>query len=293
MRPVRAVALALLGAALAGCFPVRPERPTALGEGRGRVEGPGGADVVQLDVAVVARPYGDRFLNYELWELADEQGVALEHKPVLDDNGFRVCQVGGLPPAGLHKLLSSPGSCPDPRRVRALAGTPVPVPLGPLWPCCAFRLTAAPGRAQEVSLRQAQCVLEVVPTPADEGRVQLRFTPRVRHGEACRAPTATQETPDGPLCWSMETKQPEEAYPALGWELTVGPGEFVVVGTRLDRTDTLGQRCFVPEGLPRLQRLLVLRAARTRPGLPADESLSRSPPLALQASWASARGSAR
>jgi hypothetical protein len=88
--------------------------------------------------------------------------------------------------------------------------------------------------------------------------------------------------------------QPDEAYPWLSWELTVAANEYVVVGTRLDRPGTLGHCCFLHgEGRPPVQRLLVLRTARA-PGRPAlDESLSRSPPLALQAGWNSARGSSQ
>src|SRR5947199_266853 len=96
--------LALLAGALAACVAGQPERslsrlgPAGLG-------GPAGADVVQIDVALVERPPGDRYVNGELWQLADEQGVTLERKAVLEENGFRVGQVGGLPPAGLQALL--------------------------------------------------------------------------------------------------------------------------------------------------------------------------------------------
>jgi hypothetical protein len=291
---MRAVLLALLLGALVGCFGNKLERSTsALVQQPTHLEpGPTGADVVLLQIAVLERPYGDRFLNTELWQLGDEQGVALERKPVLQDNGFRVCQiVGGLPPGGLHALIMSPRSNVDPRQVRTRAGTPVPVALGPARARCSFRLCDG-GRDTEVTLAKAHCLFEVVPTLADEGRVTLRFTPHVQHGDAQPVTRAVGKWAEGPLDWKKEVVQPEEAYPDLGWELTVGPSEYVVVGTRLDRPDTLGQRCFLPEGSPRRQRLLVLRTARAAPGMPADESLNRAPPLALQAGWPAARGSA-
>jgi hypothetical protein len=57
---------------------------------------------------------------------------------------------------------------------------------------------------------------------------------------------------------------------------------------------TLGHCCFLhAEGQPPVQRLLVLRTAHAPGRLPLDESLSRSPPLALQAGWHSARGSSQ
>ena len=49
-------------------------------------------DFIFLDVAVVERPYGDHFLDQEVWEGGDEQGY-LETKPLLEENGLRVCQL--------------------------------------------------------------------------------------------------------------------------------------------------------------------------------------------------------
>src|SRR5947209_2927371 len=116
LRRLRTVVLALLGG-VSGCLTAgQPEHPPPPFADR-PFSGPTGGDVVQIDVAVLERPLGDRFLNRELWELADEQAITLEQKAVLDDNGFRVCQIGGLPPAGLQALLTSERSCPDPRRV--------------------------------------------------------------------------------------------------------------------------------------------------------------------------------
>jgi hypothetical protein len=138
-------------------------------------------------------------------------------------------------------------------------------------------------------------VLEVVPTLAEEGKVQLRFTPRVRQGKPALALRPVQD-PAGPLRWEWESQQPEEVYPWLAWEVTVTPNEYVVVGTWLDRVDSLGQRCFLArsaDGLAPLQRLLVIRTARGPDAVLADPAFSRSPPLALRASWTSARGSSR
>jgi hypothetical protein len=285
MRQSQAAVLALL-LGVGGCFTAQPEAPPL--EARGHVEGLTGDDVVQLDIALVDRPDGDRFLNHELWELADEQGVSLEHKPILEDNGFRVCQIGGLPPAGLQALLTSPRSCPDPHRVRLHAGSATAVLLGPLYPRCSFRLEQD-GRATEVDLEQAQCLLEVVPTLGEEGKVQLRFTPHVRHGQPALTMHPVQD-PAGPLRWEWESQQPEEAYPGLGWEVSVAANEYVVVGTWLERVDSLGQRCFLARAgaaLVPIQRLLVIRTARASDGAPVAEALSRSPPLALRASWTS------
>jgi hypothetical protein len=283
--------LALLAGALAGCFTGQPERslsrlgPVPFG-------GPAGEDVVQIDVAVVERPLGDRYLNGDLWQLADEQGVTLERKAVLEENGFRVGSVGGLLPAGLQGLLTSPRSCPEPHRLAVRAGNATAVRLGPAEGTCRFEVRSG-AEAAAVELADAQCLLEVVPTLTDDGRTLLHFTPHVRHGQPRMVPRATQD-PSGWRRWECSASQPEETYAVLSWELTVAPNEYVVVGTLLGKPDTLGQRCFAGgEGAEGVQRLLVLRTGRSLPpAAPADEEFARSPPIALRAAWGTARGQA-
>lgn len=278
--------LALLAGALAGCFTGQSERslsrlgPAGLG-------GPAGEDGVQIDVAVIERPLGDRYLNGELWQLADEQGVTLERKAVLEENGFRVGQVGGLLPAGLQGLLTSPRSCPDPHRLSVRAGNPTAVTLGPVWRACRFEVRQG-AAAAAVELADAQCLLEIVPTLTDDGRTTLRFTPHIRHGRPLMVPRPTQG-PDGYRRWECVSRQAEEAYTLLSWELTVAPNEYVVVGTHLNKRNSLAQCCFIDAGV---QRLLVLRTGRALPALPADEDFVRVPPIALQAAMCTARGKA-
>ena len=64
------------------------------------------------------------------------------------------------------------------------------------------------------------------------------------------------------------------------------PNEYVVLGARLDKGDTLGEHFFLTreEDHPIVQRLLVLRAAHvpTPTGL-LEANLGRCPPLALRA----------
>ena len=98
--------------------------------------------------------------------------------------------------------------------------------------------------------------------------------------------------------WTLQLQQPTEAYAALGWEVSLAPGEYLVVGARFDRPGTLGHEAFVRTDEPApVQRLLFLRTARPGAvldlGLPSaasDGTSSRPPPLALQASWSSVRG---
>jgi hypothetical protein len=292
MRHVQAVVLALAAGVVGCCFTGRSGRDVSMTQvARPPTDTPSG-EIVYLDVALIEQPFGDRFVNRDLWDLGDEQGINLELKPVLEENGLRVCQLGDMLPARLQTLLASARSCPDPRRLRAEPGKPTLLLIGRPRNRCAFQLAGDAGRRQ-VALEQAQCLLEVVPVLEDEQRVRLCFTPHLRHGKE-RITPRVEKDPDGPLRWAMEARAPVEEFPALRWECTIGPKEFIVLGGQPERANSLGRSFFVPEGESTpTQWLLVLRASRVQLGLPADESLRQAPPIAMQAAWPAARGSSR
>jgi hypothetical protein len=283
--------------AASGCLPRQTERATA------RLHGPPpaglvGEDVVFLDVAVIERLPGDAFLNFELWSEVDEQAVradgddqavSLERKTALEKNGFRVGQVGGLlPPAKLQELLLSRRSC-QANRIQLHAGHETTIPLAPARPHCVCRLDHD-GQPIDADWQKAQCLLEVIPSLTDDGRIRLHCTPHVKHGELKMAFTPLRDA-DGVLRWGRREQQPEEVYPWLSWTLTVAPNEYVVIGTQLDNGDTLGEQFFFSgDEQTNMQRLLVLRTAHVpTPGGPGDKP-NRVPPLALRASLTAARG---
>jgi hypothetical protein len=281
MRRCGLLVLALVLAPAAGCFTAEPERSITRFAIGGPFTGPQGDDVVQLDVAVLERTVGDPYINKDLWQLADES-LSPDLKPVLQRNGFRACQTGSTPPPGLLDLLRSEKSNFDPRRIRTHADNPTPLALGPLWATCRYDYEQN-GVEVPVEVHQAQCVLEVVPALTDDGRVTLRFAPEVRHGTSVLKPRPAQD-PSGTKSWTLVPEQPTESYPWLGWEMTLKPNEFVVVGTVLDRPDTLGYRFFLhTEAAAPVQRLLVIRVSRAPRREAPDVSFDgRSPPLSLQ-----------
>jgi hypothetical protein len=287
----------LLAGLLAGCAIGVAESPGKWVDRFRPTHVPEGPDVVVLEVALLERAIGDPFINEGLWQSADEQAVPLERKAILDDNGFRIGQIGGLTPAGLQTLLTSERSCVNPRRLFPRAANATTISLGPKLAACRFDLHQD-GLPVAVALEGAECTLEVVPALAAEGQTRLQFTPRIRHGETKLLPRAA---PDQSR-WMLQEDRPTETYPLLGWEVTLAPNEYLVVGTRLDRPGSLGHQCFVrPKEAAPVQRLLVLRSSRVGHDLPTesadapedDPSRSISPPLALQAGWVSARGTAR
>jgi hypothetical protein len=289
-----ALILVLAAAALGGCFSGNKDRGTARQSGP-PMAGVVGEDVVYLDVAVLSRTLGDVFLNRELWNQADEEivhidgepAVSLERKRALEKNGFRVGQVGGMLPSKLHDLLTSERSCQT-RRIELHADHETVLSCGPSSPQCHYRLVHDDLSAT-VDRDKARCELEVVPSLAEEGRIRLRFTPRVKYGDVKAAFVPIRES-DGQRRWDRQEDQAEDVYPWLSWTLTLAPNEYVVVGALVDKGDTLGEQFFLTreDGLPIVQRLVVLRA--THVPTPVHENLGRTAPLALRASLITARG---
>ncbi|MBI1918545.1 MAG: hypothetical protein HYS12_27955 [Planctomycetes bacterium] len=302
----RVLVLALT-AGLLGCTGERAARPVSWME-RLRPFQADDKDVVQIEVALVEVPAGDRFLNGALWQFVDEQVVPLEKKAQLEENGFRVGQVGAKPPQELLELITQKRTCPAPRRFELHAGRGTcadsvpspdsgssrPLELGPPRAKTSFQLHQDE-QSSAVELEQAACLLRIVPSLSEDGRTKLTCTPQLRHSGKGLMPWRPLADRSG---WALQLQQPTETYAALGWEVSLAPGEFLVVGARFDRPATLGHEAFVRIDEPApVQRLLFLRTAR--PGASLDLGLpsaasggapSRPPPLALQASWSSVRG---
>jgi hypothetical protein len=284
MRLGLAAVLALLSATLPGCFTPDGERDGALFGVKRLFGGPTGNDVVRLCVAVVERPVGDPTLDRDLWDLVDEQVLDSDRRLQLARNGFRVGRFGGAPPPALHALVSSERTCSaSPQHIQLRAGNEHIVRIGPSSSQCRFRLDQD-GQSTDVELAQALCQLRVVPTLANDGGVTLRFIPFVKHGPMKQKPVAVR-TPGGELQWDLVVAQDEETYPWLAWEMTVDANDTVVIGSRPDAADTLGQRSFAQTEIAApMKRVLVLRASRVLADpAAAATSQGRGVPLAIQA----------
>lgn len=240
---------------------------------------------VALDMAVIECPYGDPFLEDELWQRGDEH-VDLDVQPILEENGLRVCRIGGVLPARLQALLISPRSCSPPRRLRADLDKPTPVLVNSRHPHLAIQYRDG-DKAREIQFDQAQCLFEIIPSRDEDDGLKLRFRSRLRHGRAL-IETKVANDPGGELHWTKEPGEPTEDLPALTWELPIRPDEFLVLGTRLDRPGTFGHACFINSGgAKRIQTVLVLRASSVcgaESAEPSGDTRKQSPPLAAQAS---------
>ncbi len=252
-----------------------------------------GGDKVLMDIALLERSEGDPYLNHDLWLSTDEQIVPLEQKARLEDNGFRVGQIVGTTPAALQTLLTSERCCVNPRRRLVQSGYTASQLLGPIRAECRYQVQED-GPTAEITLGNAQFLLDVMPALTSDGRTRLRFTPRVEFGEAL---PNFRPAPDR-SGWTLQLERPSKNYPQLSWEVVLRPNEYLVIGARPDKPLSLGQQAFVQtQGSQAVQRLLVIRTSRPPRGSDADdeptlEDLARagpSPPLALQATMTAVR----
>jgi hypothetical protein len=264
----------LMGLFFGGCI---LEGPTTTWLGRPRVfQGPTGPDVIQLDVAILEGPVGNQAFNHDLWGATDEQAIAPETQAALEENGLRVGQMGGIAPVELQALLTSERSCVRSRRIQLRSGMSQMIELGPTIAQGRFVLHEKGGDTS-VMLEQVGCAFSLVPTLAADSKTRLQFTPRTRNHGASRDSNMVD-------------------YDSLRWEITLAPNDYLLIGGRYDRSNTLGWQWFIrPDEDAPVQRLLVIRT--TRSALSVDNevasnpsrkptSFAESPSLAAQASGA-------
>jgi hypothetical protein len=220
---------------------------------------------VQLEWGLIERPVGDRYLNEDLWSLANEQVVPLEQKDLFDFDGLRIAQMGGLLPSAFQDLVRSERSNPSPQRKLVRAGKPTLLEIGPLRAECECGeprpalLTGLWPPEHQIHLVNAQFAIEVTATPADADKVQLSFTPQVRHGEA--KPTI-KPAEDG-SGWTSSSQATIDKYGELSWVVTLASTEYLIIGGRSESRNSFGKAAFLRIDEPRpVQRLLVIRVAR-------------------------------
>lgn len=272
---MRTVCLMTLAWMLTGCLSAPEVSHTVLDRLAGLPQGP---DVIMLDIAVIEQPPADSYLDGDLWPAVDEQPVPLDRKAALEDNGFRVGVIGGMPAPRLQELLTSDRWC-QAHRVTTRINRVKALPIGPAQGECEFDLHAE-GGIKPQKFNAAQFGFNIVPSYASEGRVKLLVTPQVTHGGK-----SIWIHPSEGDNWSLKGQRPVEQWAGLNFEVTLGAQEYLLIGTRFDRDRTIGRMTFVDvsEAHP-AQRLLVIRA---RP----QDDVAKSPwkkasdaPLAAQAS---------
>lgn len=258
-------------------------------------------DLALIEVALIERPFGDDYINGELWKHADELIAAkdgtvdLRLQSALENNGFRLGQLVGANPHGFQQLLLSKRHCANPQAMIFPAGKPVTIFLGPIVPQSTYDFVEDSRRA-EVALDQARFCFDVTAAFKSDGRTTLRFTPKVEHGEQAFPFQAVPERSR----WELNIGKAAKSYPDLSWEVTLGVNQYLVIGGRPERERSIGQSAFMQyDESAASQRLLVIRNCRSVTTREAHETSvdelirrDRTPPLAIQASVPASRAKA-
>jgi hypothetical protein len=249
MRP-RTAGLLILFAA--GCFATDAEPRTT----RRPVVPP--TSGVILTTGLIELPPGDPYLTAGLWQDATDP---LPHaaSAVFARNGLRVGVLGGLKPPRFDALRAGEATFRDETHRTLPPGTAKVIPVnGPIERCELTHFADLTGPGTVLSLAAAECGLSVTGGPADGG-VRLRVEPVVQHGAK---ELGLRLSADGGRL-VRDDRRPREGFPALAFEVTLGAGEYLVVGTSADPGDTLGRVLFLDatEGRVR-QRVLAVRADR-------------------------------
>ena len=237
------------------------------------------ANKVYLQTTLIDQPAGDPYLTRGLWAAAGKP-VPADRAALLAENGVRVGLIDGNPPPEFLKLVTSDQHTLRPTQDSCSIGDPKVLPVNGPVPRAEFAVAAEIGAAPAAfDLAAAECGLAVTPAAADGGRVSLAFEPRVQYGakQGWLRPTA-----DG-TGFAWRDGKPAEAFAKLGWDVTLGPKDYLLIGPTEQPVGTLGGTFFVTAdgGLARM-RVLVIRAWRGPD--PGEASRTSRKAVAAQAS---------
>jgi len=215
---------------------------------------------LHVESVIYERPLGDTLLNRDIWS-RDAAQIPAATRVLLEENGFRVAVIGGnLPPDFLRMLESGEGAI-SPQAMTFGTRTETVVPtVGPIAEC-AYRVRAELAAEREPrTFTAVHGGFRVQPERTDDGRVKLRCEPLVQHGERQDFIRPAADATG----FTLRSEVPHEAYPALGFDLTLDPNDYLVIGWRAadegtDRTLASTMFCVEAKGESR-QRVLVIRA---------------------------------
>lgn len=262
-RGIVVVGLALCSL-LAGCLPRYEGSRTARIYDRVRGWsglGSGGDGGLYVQTAIVDQPAPDPFLTTDLWSSGTTTNpLPAETSALLEVNGLRVRITGGIPPAKLQSLLNDEVASVSPM-VRSLKpGVPKVVPVN--GPTDGVRIGVRRELKVDVVPTEwdaVECGLSLNARPTDGGRVAIRCEPQVQHGDR---QSWLRPAADG-AGFTRQEQKPLDTYPTLGFEVTLGTGDYLIVGPSVDAVGTLGQAFFYAAAKDHLhQRVLVVRAGR-------------------------------
>ena len=238
-----------------------------------------------VESVLFERPIGDPLLDRDLW-LNSSAVLSPKTRTLLEENGLRVAILGGNLPRAFQKLVESNEGAVSPQGMTFGTRTEAVLPTVGSIEKCEYRVLADLTTEREaVKFLSANCGILVKPERCADGRVKLRCEPQVQHGERQDWIRPTADATG----FSLQGEVPLERYSSLGFDVTLGPGEYLVIGSQAEAADSLGSAMFSVEGKggELRQRVLVIRAGYrgdAQSDLPAVAKLRGGNSIAIEAS---------
>jgi hypothetical protein len=231
------------------------------------------AEGLHVESVLLERPVGDPVLDRELWA-GTRPVLPPEAEAILAENGLRVAVLSGELPPSLRQLIESESNTVNPHFLTFGSRREAVIPTaGPNKTCEYEVLNSLSGERRTVKLSQSRSGVLVRPTLSARGpqrtgeRFKLRCEPRIQHGERQDWIRPSDEGTQ----FVLHGEVPQECYPELGFEVTLGRGDYLVIGWPASADRTLGSALFAVEadGRPRQRALLIRAGGRgERPGKP-------------------------
>ena len=258
MRDRRFILMMLVTLMLTGCVGGKSSRTTSLFNRSQEQSGPHGPDAVYIQYAVIERPLGNPMMDRQIWNSLDELVLPSEKREILNQNAIRVGLVSSLPSSELSALISNPGRKGSHREHRLYANNSYSILMqGPL-PKVEYQVqNTMDGKPAVIKFENSRFTFAITPTITRENKIVVHCVPEVEYSDK------SHWLPIGAVGERWRGRLPIERYTALGWDITLAPRDFLVIGTSYEAKKSLGHFMLTDEsGDTMVQKLLVIKAGR-------------------------------
>ncbi|MEE8452334.1 MAG: hypothetical protein V3R99_10485 [Thermoguttaceae bacterium] len=218
-------------------------------------------------------------MNDDLWQQIDEQHFSVPLRQRLGRHGFRVGLAGAPIPVRLSNLLelddkALPAGQANQVDVARIEVEPhvqrrhMSLRVGKHGDIVASRIydrlavpTYESGQLSMRTYSQAQGHLIVEAFPQSDGRVLLKLTPELRHGQSRVTP---RPFVGNEAFFQLASSQPCRVFDDLSISATVSPGAMLILSCLPDRAGSLGHHFFSCDNGRLEQKLLVVRLSQTQ-----------------------------
>ena len=244
-------------------------------------------DSVAMEIFFVRLPHDDRQAYDAIWREVDETSLDTGLRQRLGENGVRAGVIAAQLPTPIQQLLQryemidSPAEANQPATGNGAFPEANTVQLDKEPAVTMRRLQLRSGRRGEMitsnlksraevlmkdenavrgrTFQNCQGMFAIKAFPETDGRARFEVIPELHHGE----PQQRFSGADG--VWKLETAKPRQVFDELLLDLTLSPGEMVLIGSAPHRPGSLGHHLFTEDQGGEVHRkLLFVRLTHTQ-----------------------------